>query len=663
MEKLHNVDNMLRCIDQFHKYMLSAHSLDILSDFPMINPRKVMFDTMSQIKEDPELDDLPLKTLNNITLNKMRDYFVERANASTRNSKNTSKNKSHPVVSHHLHQNKQRPNPRVLEREKLLYGDRPMLDADRLPIPMNSNTIDDLDPFGTDTKKLTETQFDHLSKQRENEFEKEKPDMRGLPQIQENKISIDDFQLQLARMKEEREDFEGIEGFEEKREDQGKKPRQMGVPKQNNTSDLYDDSHALNPRSNHGFEMFEESKIMDIEDRPRIQVAGDTISDEPINNVTTKTNFQGFYRDPAPRYIDEREQTKKFPTITYISPAHHITFNGYDRDWVKQRARFKFTIDTTNLKKTYKNITEVSFPRIIIPAEVFDTRSIQNPMPKMNYTHKFSLAVPYIMLIVDELVDVSDGVNAANQSAFANYVHDCTFNTENGRGYHIMKSMQDETKIFHPTVLASLPRLNFTIAKPNGIPFNQSKDNYFIWKIEYPEYNRPYLKIVLDKFFDKNEFFKGDSIYVKNFRIPVFDRELVQANDEAGIPHTDPAYLEYLENAYTFNRIMEFMNRPEGHDILEVDKPNAEGFSRAFMIHAPGSIDAENGRFVINKQMVDLIKQKSKNEAHGHECDDNSHSSPIKSGDLINVSLQVVVSMRIKTFLGDSDNLSTRDLI
>ena len=79
MERLHNVENMQRCIDQFDKYMRATHSLDISSEFTTINPRRVMFNTMSGIKEDPDLYGLPLKTLNNITLNKMRDFFLDQA--------------------------------------------------------------------------------------------------------------------------------------------------------------------------------------------------------------------------------------------------------------------------------------------------------------------------------------------------------------------------------------------------------------------------------------------------------------------------------------------------------------------------------------------------------------------------------------------------------
>lgn len=664
MEKLHNVENMQRCINQFEKYMFTSHDLNITKDFPTINPRRIMFNIMSNIKEDPDFYSFPLKTLNNITLNQMRDFFIEQSRVQKKKRREEKIDGKKDEYLHHnaspmdgsmrFQENVKRPNPRILDREKLLYGDRPMLDADRLPMPMNTNNIDQFDPDAQDDKQKLNYQFEQIAHERKQEQEKNKKDdgnVGGMSQIQDSKISLDEFQLELQRMQKERGTMEELATNETKEnQNEGKK---INTPS-------YKDSLALNPKSNHKIEMFEEGDSI-VNEKPRIKVTGDGVFDEPIDSVTTKTNFQGFYKKPAPSYVDENVFVRSSPMMKNVSSPYYITFNGYDRDWVKQRMRFKFNIDTTNLKKTYKNIIEVSFPKIIIPAEVFDVRSVQNPMPKMNYTHKFSLAVPYILLMVDEMIDVSDGVNETNQKAFAHYVQDCTFNTDNGRGYHIMKAMQDEVKVFNPTILASLPRLNFTIAKPNGLPFNNSKDNYYVWKIEYPEYNRPYLKVVLDKFFDKNEFFKGDTVFIKNFRIPVFDKELVQSNEETGTPNTEPAYLKYIENAYTFNRIMEFMNRPEGHDILEVDKANPEGFCRSFMIHAPGSVDAENGRFVINKQMIDLIKQHSTSS----HCDSDELSSgtPIKAGDLINMSLQAVISMRLKTLLGTSDNITTRDLI
>lgn len=602
-----------------------------------------MFNIMIGVKEDHNFYGLPLKTLNNITLNKMRDFFLEKRNERRIDRiKDRGKGGSDWIDgdSKNAEWIQTRPNIQILDREKQLYGDRPMIESDRLPMPINSD-ISEGNIFGNN-KKNVEYQFNQISNMRNRENERFDGGSTTLPQISDSKLSLQDFQVQLARIQEERSDIDGLDFDIDASSLVGRK-KEAFASNQNKT-------------------MEEEGKEKDkkVGLQPKLNIVGDNAFNEPIDDVVTKTSFQGFYRVPAPTFIDERAQNRVTPHKTYLSPAQYITFNGYDRDWIKHSSRFKFSIDPTELKKTYKNITEISFIKIIIPAEVFDERSVQNPMPKTNYTHKFSLAVPYVILMVDELSDNSDGINNSNKQAFANYVHDCTFCAKNGRGYHILKRMQDEVKIFHPTLLASLPRLSFTIAKPNGLPFNNSKDNYFIWKIEYPEYNKPYLNIVLDKFFDKNEFYKGDSIIIKNFRMPLFDQELVKSNEEAKIPNTDPFYLEYLENAYTFNRIMEFMNRQEGHDIVEVSKPNAEGFSRSFMIHAPGTIDATNGRFVINKQMVDLIKQ----QTHNKLCDDMPTSSaPVKSGDLINMSLQVVISMNLKTLVGSSDDITTKELI
>lgn len=664
MENLQSVANMQRCIEQFEKYMLVSHELDISRAFPNINPRRVIYNTMTEVKEDPEFRLLPLKTLNNITLNKMRDFFLQKLKMDRSSSELS-------------HKNQNRPNPRILDRENQLYGNRPMINTDGLPMPINTNHFESADPFALNEKQKVPSKFNHLTNQRKQETMNDKnKGVLNFSQIQEDKMGLDDFQHRLSLIKEERDAIEELHEF--KGFNNNEKDERVERVAANEEQDK-----SMN--RNNMYELFEQGEFTDLNSlkaKPKIDIKGDGRTYDPsldsadkivikrnsyipsidsADNIVTKTTFDGFYKQPAPKYEDERVYNISKPESSYLSPYFYVTLNGYDRDWVKNRSRFKFTIETSDLKKTYRNISELGFTKLIIPVEVFDTRSIHNPIPKVNYTHNFKLAVPYVLLMVDEMNDVCDGVNLPNQQAFTHFIHDCTFNAENGRGYHILKPMQDEKKVFHPTLLAKLPKLSLTIAKPNGLPFNNSKDNYYIWKIEYPEYNRPYLKVVLDKFFDKNEFYKGDSIFIQNFMIPVYDKELERANEAAGIPSSDPSYLEYLENSYTFNRIMEFMNRREGHDILEIGKANPEGYSRSFMIHAPGTYDAENGKFVIDKQMVDLIKQHNSSQAH---CEDApTTGTPIKSGDLINMSLQVVVSMQFKTLLGGAKNITKQDII
>ena len=92
-------------------------------------------------------------------------------------------------------------------------------------------------------------------------------------------------------------------------------------------------------------------------------------------------------------------------------------------------------------------------------------------------------------------------------------------NCNNGRGYVILQPTQNETKMCEQQNLASLQRLTFSVLKPNGTLYSNSIDDYNVWKIDYQCYNTMYLQVVLDKFFDKNEFFIGDTIVIKNFSI------------------------------------------------------------------------------------------------------------------------------------------------
>lgn len=352
----------------------------------------------------------------------------------------------------------------------------------------------------------------------------------------------------------------------------------------------------------------------------------------PKSNATANTNMNAMKRD-----VFHQTQNRNFdyypefpqPKL-YKSPTHYITINGYDRNWILQKNRFKFSIDMNAMAKTYKNINEIAFTHLIIPTEIVQNRPGSLEQPRRFFNHCFSLAQPYLILFVDEFNDVYDGLNQYNQVAFTNFIHDSSYQAPNGRGYTIMKPMQNEKKVFYPAPLSSLQKLSIKIAKPNGQLFNDSQDIYGVWKVEYESYNKEYLKIITNRYFDKNEFYIGDYVMIKQFMMPHFKNESEE----------DDNYVEYQQHRYTYNKINEYINQPEGHNILEIGKANQEGKYRYFYIQAPGEFDSLSGKFVIDKEMVDLIQ--SYNEMSFPES-----MVPSALGGLINTSLQPVLSLNL----------------
>lgn len=317
-------------------------------------------------------------------------------------------------------------------------------------------------------------------------------------------------------------------------------------------------------------------------------------------------------------------------TQNNVQIVKYITINGFDRDWTKHKTRFTFPIDMAHLSKVYKNIASVKVTCLIIPMEIIESKTITHN-PKNSYYNSFKISFPYLMLNIHEISDVYDGVNNQIRRAFANFVVDNTYKDNNGRGYAILKPIQREEKCFYPSPLAGLQKLTFSITKPNGAMFNNSRDDYNVKRVEYDTYNAMYLRVTLDKYFDKNEFYVGDTIMIRNFQIdkPASENQYTQAD---------------------FNGFSEFINRNEGHEIINIGEPNENGYHMNFYIYAPGVLDQVQGKLVIDKNKVDALR--SFNNANPLSVLNNA-PSPLM-GSVINMSLQCVISMQIALSTGDA---------
>lgn len=307
-----------------------------------------------------------------------------------------------------------------------------------------------------------------------------------------------------------------------------------------------------------------------------------------------------------------------------IQITKYLTINGFDRDWTQHQSRFAFPVSMLDLSKQYKNISSMQVTCMIIPMEIIDARSLIN-MPKSSYLNSFKISFPYLMCCIDEINDVYDGLNNQIRRSFANFVVDTTYRDDNGRGYAILKPIQREIKSFYPNPLSGLQKLTFSIQKPNGALFNKSRDDFKIKKIEYDDYNKLYIKVVLDKFYDKNEFFIGDTIMMREYQI-------------------SPPASDTTNHVSDYNALCTFLNRAEGHEIMEIGKPNESGFYQNFYVYAPNKFNETIGQPIVEKKQVDALRA-------------YNIANPVSNktvGSIINMSLQCVISMHITLSTGDA---------
>jgi len=287
-------------------------------------------------------------------------------------------------------------------------------------------------------------------------------------------------------------------------------------------------------------------------------------------------------------FLVEDDKIKTDTTIRFL------LLNGADRDLAKEPNRYSYTVRTVNggLLSAYKDVVAIQASWIVIPNDIPASLSEAQPTnasDRATYQHEFGFSYPYLILSIEGFEDVYDGTNEPARRAFCIFLYQRSYRTHNGRGYVVLETMQDDIKRFAPTPLASLRDLSVTIRKPNGTLFNDSRDDRQLYKVEYEDFNRYYLKIVLDKYFDRNEYYVGDTIRFREARFR---------------PHAD-ADFDHLD---ALARLENFLNREEGHAVIQIGAPNESGYFRTFHLYAPGEFDKDRGLLVLHADQIDALR-------------------------------------------------------
>jgi hypothetical protein len=318
----------------------------------------------------------------------------------------------------------------------------------------------------------------------------------------------------------------------------------------------------------------------------------------------------------------------------------YLSIYGFDRNWdTTDPLRYSFTVRMTGynsaaMQGTHRNIHAMRVTRVTLPMEIVQVSGGANPLaikPVLNNDVSFSY--PNVTLCIDDIGGVYDGTNDAARRAFCQLVYHRSYKAANGRGYIILEPMQNERKVFYPAPLSALRNLTLSLRRPNGTLFTAAADDYNVQQIAYELSNRQLVKIVLDKYFDRNEFYQGDTVLFRGF-----DATPLLRAPSAGSPPVPPATLAALAA---------FINRPEGHTIILVASPNVDGFYRDFYVYAPGVLDQSLGRIVLDDGLIAAIGQLG---APTVPC--GSPSTP-RCGAVINTSLQTHVAMTLDVFAAD----------
>ena len=145
-------------------------------------------------------------------------------------------------------------------------------------------------------------------------------------------------------------------------------------------------------------------------------------------------------------------------------------------------------------------------------------------------------------------------------------------------------------------------------------------------------YQNYYLKITTKHYFDKDSFYRGDFVRIKNFN-------LYQINSTISKHNID-----------TFNS---FINRKEGHSIYEIGEPNEEGYFNTFHIYGLGNFNPALGKFEINSSITDTLSEFN-NHLNNNNFFESSSVENFENGYLLNMSLQNTISITVEMFKPDS---------
>ncbi|KAG1667149.1 hypothetical protein FOA52_004144 [Chlamydomonas sp. UWO 241] len=344
----------------------------------------------------------------------------------------------------------------------------------------------------------------------------------------------------------------------------------------------------------------------------------------PLKPLPEAAHAQRHHAAPNANEATETQRVLQARPAEGHEAVRYVMINGFDRDWRVHKLRHEFPIDFTTVGN-YKHVTMIKFTNLILPCE-----NITSAKPQLISTFDMKMSFPYVLLRVEELEKQYVGMNNASRNTSVCFIYENSYKCTNGRSYIILKPAQHETLYTN----MALSRLNFSIRRPTGALISNVTDSHEVQKVEYELYNQLYLKVVMTKYYDKTEFNVGDNVKASGYKIYKPD----PSSDTTAAPD--------------YNKINDFINRDEGHDIMQLGEPNEFGFYRNFYVTGPNTFDSVNGKLVVDKNMVDALKNYNLLVV-------SSASTGI--GAAINTSIQPVIHMTFQQNLNVTDRTDRTD--
>lgn len=569
------IQNLQECEQVFNQYMLDAKGIDLTRDVPRV--RRILLSIMTDVVQGKpsigipasEISAMPLNDLNNLTLNIARDVIVQQEQQKHR-GRSGSSGSSHPaplqpttsfdIISREMKQ------PHQHQQTTMMMVPRPVI---------SSNLRAEDGPHMQRT-------LEHILSEREapsTSVDMELP--KALSASKDDPLDADSFAKRLA-------DMETLRLSSSLPAEESCNSQDVIKPNISKENSVYcPDSLAIYKAGMDDLQAFKNQEHQR------------TLQELPLGPTALIA--------PPPMSSASRVQ-------------RYLTLAGFDRNWVADPHRYTYTI---SLQDFVKNIVSLSTTCVIIPMDAARMAPSATVAGSILHSTECTFSHPYLLLNVEDMA-VCEGTNDAVRRSFTVLKFDTSYRSSNGRGYIVLVPVQGETKTFQPTPLASLNTLRISLRRPNGMLLSNARDDYTIEKIEYEAFNRIYLKIVTDKYFDRNEFYQGDSIYIRNF-----------------LPLPSGPVSDTTQSS-TLNAFVSFMNRPEGHDIVEIGQANDNSFYRTFYILAPGTLDQDAGRVEVDTDITALVQAMNAD-----------YPASTFQGAIINTSLQVVISMSASSAMGN----------
>ncbi len=584
-------DNLKLLLNIFKDYMTEKYDINVDSVEDEAILRKNMFDIMSGLNEESVKlkQQIPVQTMNVRVLNIAKDYYL----------------KKYPDLKD---KSGKKPNIQNLARDKSIFGNRQVNTSILMP---------EVDPYTRRSSEMPakEVVLERLVLERDKEIGLEpKRNPKELPDKMKSDVidraePADDFLKKLKSLENERNII--LEDIETKR-----------PPPDKTTSDsmfIQSANAMMNERIKTEIETKELNTIAQQDPKAVLSKIHNNQDISHLFNTTTGNNIKECVQA---NFTEGKELTVIPKNKLSKIVEKYLSINSFDRNWAIEQQRYRYSINVlskpNDIQNRYRNIDSISIGKVIIPDEIVQTA---DPI-KSSFNYEFTFSHQYMILRIEEFKDVYDGTNDSVRQAFCKLIFDKAYKGQNGRGFVVLKPIQHEKKIFYPAPLSSLNKLSISLLKPNGALFNTSMDNFNILKLEYDGTKPNYLKITTDIFFDKNEFFIGDYVLIKNYLM---------------------TKLSAFQQDVDINFFNDYINKSEGFEIMQVGTANGNGYYNVFYIMAPGTFDKSLGQYQINMNII--------------TCLNNYNSqilTPTINGNIMNFSLQHSISMKLNLIVDDA---------